>query len=115
MRRRLLWPGLLFPLAFLPLPWIYHGLYSPVDLPDGGYRLDIARGDSFNAVIDRLADDEVLPDRYLARLWLRVQPGDKTLHPGVLLLRAPLTPASRLQSILDDNARLPSNRLTVVE
>lgn len=112
MKRRAL---LLFLLAFLPLPWVYHGLYSPVELPDAGYRLEIERGTSFNAVIDRLADEGVLPDRWLARLWLRLQPGDKTLHVGVLLLRAPQTPASLLREILDGNVRAPANRLTVVE
>ena len=66
-RRRWLVPLVLFLLTFLPTLWIYHGLFSRLPLPVEGYRLEIARGASFVSVIDRMADDGVIPDRWLAR------------------------------------------------
>jgi UPF0755 protein len=94
--------------------WVYRGLYAPLHLPDDGYRVEILKGGTFRQVIDTLARDDVIPDAFLARLWLHLQPGDKKLHPGVWLLRPPQTTVSALELILAGNAQSVS-RLTLVE
>lgn len=112
--RRWLLPLLLFLLAFLPALWIYHGLYSRLPLPDAGYRLEITRGSNFTQVTGQLARDGIIPDVFLARVWLRLQAADKRLHPGVWLLRPPQTTVSALRLILAGTAR-EASRLTIVE
>lgn len=111
---RWLWPLFFFLLAFLPCLWIYHGLFSRLPLPDTGYRVVILKGGTFRQVIDSLARDDVIPDPFLARMWLRLQPGDKKLRPGLWLLRPPQTTVSALELILAGNAGAAS-RLTLVE
>ncbi|HET8731970.1 MAG TPA: endolytic transglycosylase MltG [Moraxellaceae bacterium] len=113
-KKRWLWPLLLFLAAFLPSLWIYHGLYSRLPIPDAGYRLEIARGGNLIQVAQKLERDGIIPDAFLARLWLRLHAGDKRLYPGVWLLRPPQTTASALSLILEGSARTAS-RLTVVE
>lgn len=108
------WPLLLFLMTFLPALWIYHGLYARLPLPDAGYRLEILRGSSFGQVVERLERDGIIPSALLARAWLRLQPGEKRLYPGVWLLRPPQTTVSALRLILQGSTQ-SATRLTVVE
>ncbi|MES2918451.1 MAG: endolytic transglycosylase MltG [Pseudomonadota bacterium] len=113
-RRRWLLPLALFLLAFLPLLWIWHGLYARVALPADGYRLEINRGSNFTQVAEKLERERVIPSALLARAWLRLNAGDKRLYPGVWMVRPPQTTASLLRLLLAGEARLAS-RLTVIE
>lgn len=113
-RRRWLLPLALFLLTFLPTLWIYQGLFSRLPLPVDGYRLEIARGASYSTVIDTLADNDILPNRWLARAWLRVQPGDKKLRAGVVQIRSPQTTVSLLRLLREGKLAIDS-RLTVIE
>ncbi len=108
------WPLYLLLLVIFPAGWIYHGLFMPLELPDAGYRLEVQKGSSFNQVIDGLARDEVIPDALLAKLWLRLQPGSRVLHPGIWLLRPPQTTVSVLGMLQQANTQ-PVSRFTVVE
>lgn len=113
-RRCWLLPLALFLLTFLPTLWIYHGLFSRLPLPAEGYRLEIVRGASFASVIDRMADDGVIPDRWLARAWLRLRPADKSLRAGAVTVTPPQTTVSLLRLLVE--GRLPSeSRITVIE
>lgn len=106
---------LLFLLLFALLAgWIYRGLFAALDLPDAGYRLEVQKGSSFNQVIDALAQDEVIPDARLAKLWLRLQPGSRVLHPGIWLLRPPQSTVDVLLMLQQANSQSVS-RFTVVE
>lgn len=111
-RRR--WSLYLLLLAVFPAGWIYYGLLMPLELPDAGYRLEVQKGSSFNQVIDALARDDVIPDALLAKLWLRLQPGSRVLHPGIWLLRPPQTTVSVLGMLQHANTQ-PVSRFTVVE
>lgn len=113
-RRRWLLPLALFLLTFLPTLWIYHGLFSRLPLPAEGYRLEIARGASFASVIDRMADDDVIPNRWLARAWLKLQPAGKSLRAGTVTVTPPQTTVSLLRLLVE--GRLQSgSRITVIE
>jgi len=107
-------PLALFLLTFLPTLWVYQGLFSRLPLPVDGYRLEIARGASFSSVIDKLADDDILPNRWLARAWLRLQPGDKPLRAGSVQIRSPQTTVSLLRLLREGKLAVDS-RLTVIE
>jgi UPF0755 protein len=109
-----LWPLFFFLLAFLPALWVYHGLYSRLALPDGGYRLEVLKGSNISQITEALARDGVIPDAFLARIWLHLQPGEKKLRPGIWLLRSPQTTVSALSMILAGNTQAAS-RLTIVE
>lgn len=111
---RWVWPLFFFLLAFLPALWIYHGLFSRLPLPDTGYRVEILKGGSISQVAETLAREGMIPNAFLARVWLRLQPGDKNLKVGVWLLRPPQTTVSALRLILAGNNQAAS-RLTIVE
>ena len=108
------WPLFFFLLAFVPALWTYHGLYSRLPLPDAGYRVEILKGGNLGQVTETLVRDGVLPNAFLARIWLRLQPGEKKLRPGIWLLRSPQTTVSALRMILAGNTQAAS-RLTIVE
>lgn len=104
----------LFLLTFLPTVWLYHGLFSRVSLPADGYPLEIAHGDSLTSVIDRLADDGILKNRWLAKGWLKIQSPGKSLRAGTVTVMPPQTTVSLLRMLRE--GRLPSDsRLTVIE
>lgn len=109
-----MWPLAFFLITFLSALWIYHGLFSRLPLPDTGYRVEISKGSNFTQVTENLARDGIIPNAFLARLWLRLQPGEKRVHPGVWLLRPPHSTISALNLILAGNAQSAS-RMTVVE
>lgn len=112
--RRWLLPLALFLLAFLPLLWVWHGLYARVALPAEGYRLEINRGSNFTQVAEKLERDDIIPSALLARVWLRLNAGDQRLYPGVWRVRPPHTTASLLRAILNGEGRF-AVRLTVIE
>lgn len=107
-------PLALFLLTFLPTLWIYQGLFSRLPLPAEGYRLEIARGASFSSVIDKLTEDGILPNRWLARAWLRLQPGSKALRAGAVQIQSPQTTVSLLRLLREGKLDVDS-RLTVIE
>lgn len=111
---RWLWPLFFFLLTFLPALWIYHGLFARLPLPDTGYRLEILKGSNLSQVTETLARDGIIPDPFLARVWLRLQPGEKKLRPGIWLLRPPQTTVSALSLVMAGNAQSAS-RMTIVE
>lgn len=101
-------------LSVLTAMWTYYSLFMPLNLPDEGYRLEVKRGSNFYRLIDGLKNDGVIPDARLAKWWLRLQPDNKTLHPGIWLLRPPQTTVDVLRMLLADSKN-PLSRLTVVE
>lgn len=112
--RRWLLPSLLVLLAFVPVLWVYRGLFAPLPLPDAGYRVEIVKGSNLTLVTEQLERDGIIPDARLARVWLRLQPGEKRLYPGVWLLRSPHNTVSALRQIMQENRQL-ATRLTIVE
>lgn len=116
MNKKFRWvlPLCLFLVAFLSALWVYHGLYSRLPLPDAGYRLEVLRGSNFRQVTEQLERDGIIPNAFLARLWLRFQPGEMRVYPGVWLLRPPHNTVSALRLVMKGNAHV-GTRLTVVE
>lgn len=108
------WALFFFLLTFLPALWVYHGLFARIPLPDNGYRLEILKGSSFKQVAEKLERDGIIPNAFLARVWLRLQPGPKTMFPGVWMLRSPHSTVSALRLIMRGNEQV-ATRLTVVE
>jgi UPF0755 protein len=113
-KRRSWKPVFFFLLAFVPALWIYHGLFSRLPLPETGYRLEILKGSNLTQITREMERDGIIPNATLARLWLRLQPGDKHLYPGVWMLRPPQTTVSALRLIMQGNAGV-ATRLRVVE
>ncbi|MDF2445322.1 MAG: aminodeoxychorismate lyase [Moraxellaceae bacterium] len=111
---RWLLPVILFLIAFAFAIWLYYGLFSRLPLPDAGYRVEITKGSNFNQLTERLERDGIIPDAWLARLWLRLQPGESRLYPGVWLLRPPQNTVSALRLIMQGNKQF-ATRLTIVE
>lgn len=107
-------PLCLFLLTFIPALWIYHGLFSRLPLPDAGYRLEVLKGSNVTQVTEQLEREGIIPNAFLARIWLRFHAGDKHVYPGVWLLRPPQTTVSALRLIMRGSAQA-ATRLRVVE
>ncbi|MEQ1801563.1 MAG: endolytic transglycosylase MltG [Gammaproteobacteria bacterium] len=93
--------------------WIRSYLATPLAIPDDGYRLDIASGSSWSAVVRKLADDGVVEWPLFLRAYGqltgqagRVKAGEYRLTPGV-------TPPSLLQLL--ESGRVVLHKLTLVE
>jgi UPF0755 protein len=94
--------------------WLYQSLWAPLSLPDEGYRLEVHKGSNFHSVIEKLAQEGIIPNSLSAKLWLRFQLGSPVLHPGIWLLRSPQTTVDVLTLLLQANKESLA-RITVVE
>ncbi len=93
--------------------WVRDYVSSPLAIPDGGYRLEIAPGTAWSAVARRLEDDGITPWglvlRAIAQLTGqagRIQAGEYDLAPG-------LTPVSLLEQLVE--GRVVLRKFTLVE
>lgn len=111
-RRRWFWPTLLFLATFLPAFWIYHALFSPLDIP-AGYRLQINRGDNLYQLLDRLEAEGILRSAALSKAWLRLHGRNVGIQPGEFALESPLSAVQLLERVT--RPEQVRNRLTVIE
>ncbi len=112
-KRKWLWPVLLFLGAFLPAFWVYHSLFSPLDLPPG-YQLEVERGTTLNQLAERLETEGILPNALLLKLWIRLQAEKPSLLPGRFALQPPLSAVGLLAQITASE-RNQAGRLVVIE
>lgn len=90
------WPWLL-PVIVLIL--LYRTWLQSMPLPPQGMRLKVARGGSWSAVADQLADDGLITSSYSLRVYLWLRPGAKVLRSGVFILRPPMTMEQLVQRL----------------
>jgi len=114
MIRKMAQVGVVLLAAATGAVWWFNGaLHEPLNLPEGGYTLEVVRGKSLRSIAGQLTAAEIL--RYPRVLsWYgrvtgtagRVQAGEYELQPGT-------TASSLLQQLVDGRVRL--HALTILE
>lgn len=114
MRRRILIAAILaVGLAGTGALWVRHYLSTPLAIPPGGYRLEIAPGTAWSTVTQRLVDDRITSRALVLRAYGRLTGQSGRIKAGEYDLAPGMTPASLLQELI--SGRVVLHKLTLVE
>ena len=114
MKRILLAVGLLALLAVsASAVWVYKDLHTPVRHARHGQYVEIARGSSPAAVINKLADEGIIKHRLPLTLYLKLTSNGSQLKAGEYDFPSPISPLGVFARLREGEQRL--TRLTIVE
>ena len=114
MKRILLAIGLVVLLAVsASAVWVYKDLHTPVRHAKHGQYVEIARGSSPAAVINKLADEGIIRHRLPLTLYLKLTSNGSQLKAGEYDFPSPISPLGVIAKLREGEQRLL--RLTVVE
>jgi len=114
MKRFLLAIGLLVLLAVsASAVWVYKDLHTPVKHAKHGQYVEIARGSSPAAVINKLADEGIIKHRLPLTLYLKLTANGSQLKAGEYDFPSPISPLGVFARLREGEQRL--TRLTIVE
>lgn len=114
MKRILLAIGLLVLLAVsASAVWVYKDLHTPVKHAKHGQYVEIARGSSPAAVINKLADEGIIKHRLPLTLYLKLTSNGSQLKAGEYDFPSPISPLGVFARLREGEQRL--TRLTIVE
>ncbi len=114
MKRILLAIGLLALLAVsASAVWVYKDLHTPVKHAKHGQYVEIARGSSPAAVINKLADEGIIKHRLPLTLYLKLTSNGSQLKAGEYDFPSPISPLGVFARLQEGEQRL--TRLTIVE
>lgn len=114
MKRILLAIGLLVLLAVsASAVWVYKDLHTPVRHAKHGQYVEIARGSSPAAVINKLADEGIIKHRLPLTLYLKLTSNGSQLKAGEYDFPSPISPLGVFARLREGEQRL--TRLTIVE
>jgi UPF0755 protein len=114
MKRFLLAIGLLVLLAVsASAVWVYKDLHTPVKHAKHGQYVEIARGSSPAAVINKLADEGIIKHRLPLTLYLKLTANGSQLKAGEYDFPSPISPLGVFARLREGEQRLA--RLTIVE
>ena len=114
MKRILLAIGLLALLAVsASAVWVYKDLHTAVQHAKHGQYVEIARGSSPAAVINKLADEGIIKHRLPLTLYLKLTSNGSQLKAGEYDFPSPISPLGVFARLREGEQRL--TRLTIVE
>ena len=114
MKRILLAIGLVVLLAVsASAVWVYKDLHTPVRHAKHGQYVEIARGSSPAAVINKLADEGIIKHRSVLTLYLKLTSNGSQLKAGEYDFPSPISPLGVFARLREGEQRL--TRLTIVE
>ena len=114
MKRILLAIGLVVLLAVsASAVWVYKDLHTPVRHAKHGQYVEIARGSSPAAVINKLADEGIIKHRLPLTLYLKLTSNGSQLKAGEYDFPSPISPLGVFARLREGEQRL--TRLTIVE
>ena len=114
MKRILLAIGLLALLAVsASAVWVYKDLHTPVKHAKHRQYVEIARGSSPAAVINKLADEGIIKHRLPLTLYLKLTSNGSQLKAGEYDFPSPISPLGVFARLREGEQRL--TRLTIVE
>jgi UPF0755 protein len=93
--------------------WVYRQLRTPVVHTKQGQYIEIGRGSSPTAIINKLADEGILKHRWPLMLYLRLTSGGSQLKAGEYDFPSPITPLGVFAKLRQGERRLL--RITIVE
>lgn len=114
MKRILLAIGLLVALTSSAFAiWLYRDLHAPVKHGKRGQYVEIARGSSPMSVVNKLADEGIIKNRWSLMLYLKLTGNGSQFKAGEYDFPSPISPLGVLAKLREGQRRL--TRLTVVE
>jgi UPF0755 protein len=114
MKRILLAIGLLVLLMVsASAVWVYRDLHTPVKHARHGQYVEIARGSSPAAVINKLADEGIIKHKLPLTLYLKLTSNGSQLKAGEYDFPSPISPLGVFARLREGEQRL--TRLTIVE
>jgi len=93
--------------------WTRSYVATPLAVPEGGYRLEIAPGTSWAGVTRRLADDGITGHAAVLRAYGRITGQSNRIKAGEYQLMPGMTPASLLRELVA--GRVVLHKLTLIE
>ncbi|HEY0760871.1 MAG TPA: endolytic transglycosylase MltG [Pyrinomonadaceae bacterium] len=93
--------------------WTYSNLHKPITHSKNGQYIDIPKGTSPSAIINRLATEGVIQHEWPLKLYLKLTGKGATLRAGEYDFSSPISPLGVLAKLQQGERRL--NRLTIIE
>ena len=93
--------------------WTYSDLHKPITHTKTGQYIEIPKGTSPGAIVNKLATEGVLKHEWPLKLYLKVTGKGSTLKAGEYDFPSPISPLGVLSKLQQGERRL--NRLTIIE
>ena len=93
--------------------WTYSNLHKPITHSKNGQYIDIPKGTSPSAIINKLAAEGVIQHEWPLKLYLKLTGKGATLKAGEYDFPSPISPIAVIAKLQQGQRRL--NRLTIIE
>lgn len=113
-KKAIIWPYFLGIFLIL-LAFFYRSLLSELPIPDKGYVLAIQKGDSYYTITQRLANDNIIPNEMIAKLWLKIKRPSQNIYPSEILIKGPQSTISLFHYLDTVFAKKSASRITIIE
>jgi UPF0755 protein len=93
--------------------WTYSNLHKPITHSKNGQYIDIPKGTSPSAIINKLASEGIIQHEWPLKLYLKLTGKGATLKAGEYDFPSPISPIAVIAKLQQGERRL--NRLTLIE
>jgi UPF0755 protein len=93
--------------------WTYSNLHKPITHSKNGQYIDIPKGTSPSAIINKLASEGIIQHEWPLKLYLKLTGRGATLKAGEYDFPSPISPIAVIAKLQQGERRL--NRLTLIE
>jgi len=93
--------------------WTYSNLHKPITHSKNGQYIEISKGTSPSAIINRLAAEGVIQHEWPLKLYLKLTGKGATLKAGEYDFPSPISPIAVIAKLQQGQRRL--NRITIIE
>ena len=93
--------------------WTYSNLHKPISHSKNGKYIEIPKGSSPSAIINKLAGEGVIQHEWPLKLYLKMTGKGSTLRAGEYDFPSPISPLGVIAKLQQGQRRL--NRLTIIE
>ena len=93
--------------------WTYSDLHKPITHAKSGQYIDIPKGSSPSAIVQKLAEEGIIRHEWPLKLYLKATGKGSTLRAGEYDFPSPITPLGALAKLQQGQRRL--NRITIIE
>lgn len=93
--------------------WTYSNLHKPIAHTKSGQYIDIPKGTSPGAIVQKLASEGIIAHEWPLRLYLKATGKGSTLRAGEYDFPSPISPLGVLARLQQGQRRL--NRITIIE
>jgi UPF0755 protein len=103
----------LFLIMLMMVAWVYWSLQRQLDLGDKGYTLQVERGQNYSQILEKMNQDGVVKNLFLAKLYLKVSK-HKPLQMGTYLFKEPTSLVKLLRQLTNGDGLMMA-KITVIE